>query len=173
MRFAAAAISAALLAAASPSFAQVPPAAIERAVGAQREAQNVRVDGRHDFHIKPVRISYRDEGGQRVTVVEGQLSHTLRYRPDDQYFYSFTLTPDGMVSFSEQINRGGFRSLLSRVPGSATARRALRVLGVSPPALFSDLARLIGQGFASGTGWEVSARRIVTSIAIRVANGRR
>jgi hypothetical protein len=163
----------ALLASATPALAQVPAAAIERAVGARQEARHIRVDGRHDFHIKPVQVRFSEEGGQRLTHVQGQLSHILRARPDDQYYYSFTLTPDGMlVDYSEQINRGGFRSILRRVPGAATVGRAVRVLGSSPPRIVTDLANFIGRGFGQGNGWEVSARNIAAAVAIRVASGR-
>lgn len=150
------------------AIAQVPAAAIERAVCyPRREARHITVDRTHHFHIKPITTAADTQGGRQFTYVTGQISHVLRGRADDQYYYRLRLAEGRLVGYSEQINRGGFQAILNSV---ADESRGLPFVGSRAAESILALERLV-RPRSTPSGWEASARRITAAVAERVVNG--
>jgi hypothetical protein len=143
---------------------------VQIAVHQQQEARFVRVN-EHDFHIKPITFRQRDhrDGTARV-LVEGQLSHHLRFRPDDQYYYRIDLCGvDGTVmSFDEHTNAGGWANTL-------LTPRTIRVLSldgnIDSVAQLEEAARVISRELSSYVdgSWHESARFVALRVAAEVA----
>lgn len=110
-----------------------------------KERKDVKVDG-HDFHIKPVQIK-RSNGRIEAT---GQLSHDIRFRPDDQVKYR-VVKENGSVTEAEVtgIDRGGLSSLVKKFD--------------------EDIAATLAKGGDLLDGdWEGAARQIVAVVAARL-----
>lgn len=128
----------------------------------KREKRDVVVDGRR-FHIKVPVITYRTVNGVRLMDVAGQISHVLRARADDQYYYRHTIivTEDRLISAAERINRGGFSSILNRAAVELRGSRAAGWLSSIEEAFRPPERNL---------GWLRTARRIAAAVSVRVAD---
>lgn len=89
----------------------------------------------HQFWVKAVRLVHLDNGNYRGRLYEQdpkanhspQLSHILSFRPDDQYYFQFEITPEGkMAEFKYGINRGGFTKVIVE---------SLKVVNVADPVV--------------------------------------
>ncbi|HLT48103.1 MAG TPA: hypothetical protein VK002_12795 [Rubricoccaceae bacterium] len=110
-----------------------------------KERKDIEVDS-HRFHIKPIQVK-RSNGRIEAT---GQLSHDIRFRPDDQVRYH-VVKENGTVSEAEVtgIDRGGLSSLVKK--------------------LDEDIASTIAKGGDLLDGdWEGAARQIVAVVAARL-----
>lgn len=154
-------------AAAQVAAAQVPAAAVERAAIARRDARDISVDGRR-FHIKATSWLATRENGRRVIRGAGELSHVLRFRPDDQYRYEFTIVDGRLSELRETIDRGGVTQILT-TPGSALNALGVPLVGTTANALIDTINRLGRQALRPGPGWVDTARRIVAALVIRIA----
>ncbi|MDA2639141.1 methyltransferase [Bacillus cereus] len=112
----------------------------------------------HEFNIKPAYISKKD----KQTVVNGQISHHLSYRLDDQVYYRF-VKEDGVIKNLEiKIDRGGWTKITAPI-GAIIAQ----YFGVP---ITPDLLSQIGQQLGALTDgkWEYASEAIVAAIGLYV-----
>ena len=122
------------------------------------EQKFVKVNG-HEFHIKPPTVQHTSVSGVRLATIDGQISHHLNWRKDDQYYYCVVVTDRGtLVQFSERIERGGFTPLLAR---------AVAESGIPLAASSESLVKQIGQatGKRIDGDWQGAARVIAAAVA--------
>jgi len=112
----------------------------------------------HEFNVKPAYISKL--GNQ--TVVNGQISHHLSFRLDDQVYYRF-VKEDGVIKNLEiKIDRGGWTKITAPI-GAIIAQ----YFGVP---ITPDLLSQIGQQLGALTDgkWEYASETIVAAIGLYV-----
>ncbi|MBG9628568.1 hypothetical protein [Bacillus thuringiensis] len=112
----------------------------------------------HEFNVKTAYISKL--GNQ--TVVNGQISHHLSFRLDDQVYYRF-VKEDGVIKNLEiKIDRGGWTKITAPI-GAIIAQ----YFGVP---ITPDLLSQIGQqlGVLTDGKWEYAAEAIVAAIGLYV-----
>ncbi|OTW49467.1 methyltransferase [Bacillus thuringiensis serovar silo] len=112
----------------------------------------------HEFNVKPAYISKL--GNQ--TVVNGQISHHLSFRLDDQVYYRF-VKEDGVIKNLEiKIDRGGWTKITAPI-GAIIAQ----YFGVP---ITPDLLSQIGQQLGALTDgkWEYASEAIVATIGLYV-----
>ncbi|MEW4154001.1 methyltransferase [Bacillus thuringiensis] len=112
----------------------------------------------HEFNVKPAYISKL--GNQ--TVVNGQISHHLSFRLDDQVYYRF-VKEDGIIKNLEiKIDRGGWTKITAPI-GAIIAQ----YFGVP---ITPDLLSQIGQQLGALTDgkWEYASEAIVAAIGLYV-----
>lgn len=113
----------------------------------------------HEFNVKPCQV---DKNGQK-TIVNGQLSHCLLFRPDDQFFYTIVKENGVVKDISFKIKRGGAAPILAPVI-SAVGTAILKV--PIPPDKIESVGNKLGQMLNGG--WEEVAQLIASNIALRV-----
>jgi len=74
------------------------------------EKKKLKIFGHH-FNVKPIEISV---GGETTTIF-GQLSHHLRWRPDDQVYYTIVKEHGAVISIERKIRRGGWVPIIARI----------------------------------------------------------
>ncbi len=112
----------------------------------------------HEFNVKPAYISKL--GNQ--TGVNGQISHHLSFRLDDQVYYRF-VKEDGVIKNLEiKIDRGGWTKITAPI-GAIIAQ----YFGVP---ITPDLLSQIGQQLGALTDgkWEYASEAIVAAIGLYV-----
>ncbi|MGX5634587.1 methyltransferase [Bacillus thuringiensis] len=112
----------------------------------------------HEFNVKPAYIS--KQGNQ--TVVNGQISHHLSFRLDDQVYYRF-VKEDGVIKNLEiKIDRGGWTKITAPI-GAIIAQYF--GFPITP-----DLLSQIGQQLGALTDgkWEYASEAIVAAIGLYV-----
>ncbi|MBG9512456.1 methyltransferase [Bacillus thuringiensis] len=112
----------------------------------------------HEFNVKPAYISKLDN----QTVVNGQISHHLSFRLDDQVYYRF-VKEDGVIKNLEiKIDRGGWTKITAPI-GAIIAQ----YFGVP---ITPDLLSQIGQQLGALTDgkWEYASEAIVAAIGLYV-----
>lgn len=112
----------------------------------------------HEFNVKPAYISKL--GNQ--TIVNGQISHHLSFRLDDQVYYRF-VKEDGIIKNLEiKIDRGGWTKITAPI-GAIIAQ----YFGVP---ITPDLLSQIGQQLGALTDgkWEYASEAIVAAIGLYV-----
>lgn len=112
----------------------------------------------HEFNVKPAYISKL--GNQAV--VNGQISHHLSFRLDDQVYYRF-VKEDGVIKNLEiKIDRGGWTKITAPI-GAIIAQ----YFGVP---ITPDLLSQIGQQLGALTDgkWEYASEAIVAAIGLYV-----
>ncbi|WP_176543370.1 methyltransferase [Bacillus cereus] len=112
----------------------------------------------HEFNVKPAYISKL--GNQ--TIVNGQISHHLSFRLDDQVYYRF-VKEDGVIKNLEiKIDRGGWTKITAPI-GAIIAQ----YFGVP---ITPDLLSQIGQQLGALTDgkWEYASEAIVAAIGLYV-----
>lgn len=112
----------------------------------------------HEFNVKPAYISKL--GNQ--TAVNGQISHHLSFRLDDQVYYRF-VKKDGIIKNLEiKIDRGGWTKITAPI-GAIIAQ----YFGVQiTPELLSQIGRQLGT--LTDGKWEYASEAIVTAIGLYV-----
>jgi hypothetical protein len=113
----------------------------------------------HEFNVKPAYISKL--GNQ--TIVNGQISHHLSFRLDDQVYYRF-VKEDGVIKNLEiKIDRGDGWTKITAPIGAIIAQ----YFGVP---ITPDLLSQIGQQLGALTDgkWEYASEAIVAAIGLYV-----
>ncbi|MGG0407886.1 methyltransferase [Bacillus mycoides] len=112
----------------------------------------------HEFNIKPAYISKKDN----QTVVNGQISHHLSYRLDDQVYYRFIKDNGEIKNLEVKIDRGGWTKITAPI-GAIIAQYF--GLPITP-----DLLSQIGQQLGALTDgkWEYASEAIVAAIGLYV-----
>lgn len=120
------------------------------------ERKKLKILGHH-FNVKPAEIT---RSGSRVTA-DGQISHHLRLRPDDQVYYHITRSGNVIKKINMHIVRGGITRIL--VPLSPLAA----LFGVPlTPDMVERVGRELGR-LADGS-WEAACQAIILNIADRL-----
>ncbi|MGG0262774.1 methyltransferase [Bacillus mycoides] len=112
----------------------------------------------HEFNVKPAYISKKDN----QTVVNGQISHHLSYRLDDQVYYRFVKENGEIKNLEIKIDRGGWTKITAPI-GAIIAQ----YFGVP---VTPDLLSQIGQQLGALTDgkWEYTAEAIIAAIGLYV-----
>ncbi|PEL99759.1 methyltransferase [Bacillus cereus] len=112
----------------------------------------------HEFNIKPAYISKKEN----QTVVNGQISHHLSYRPDDQVYYRFVKENGEIKNLEIKIDRGGWTKIAAPI-GAIIAQ----YFGVP---ITPDVLSKIGQQLGTLTDgkWEYASEAIVAAIGLYV-----
>jgi hypothetical protein len=143
----------ALAAMAAPVQAQTPAerqAALRKAARAAiyGPAVKLKVSG-HEYTVKEARMN----SNRGIMTIQGQISHHLSLRPDDQLFYTIEKADGKVLSVRISISRGGLAPVVAYLAGPISGGTIESVLSLSGQAL-DDY-------------WESAARLMVTSIALR------
>jgi hypothetical protein len=119
---------------------------------------------KHEFNVKPVKHGWE---GDRYWI-RGRLSHCKGFFRDDQFDYSIGIRfhpPD--TEASENIDLGGFTSIVAPVVGSAIGGLAPFPLNLA----FTYVSGSVAEGFGNlieqkiaGKDWQSVARGIVATI---------
>ncbi|MBG0971312.1 methyltransferase [Bacillus sp. SRB3LM] len=112
----------------------------------------------HEFNIKPAYISKKDN----QTLVNGQISHHLSYRLDDQVYYRFVKENGEIKNLEIKIDRGGWTKITAPI-GAIIAQ----YFGVP---ITPDILSKIGQQLGTLTDgkWEYASEAIVAAIGLYV-----
>ncbi|MGX5481528.1 methyltransferase [Bacillus thuringiensis] len=112
----------------------------------------------HEFNVKPAYISKKDN----QTVVNGQISHHLSYRLDDQVYYRFVKENGEIKNLEIKIDRGGWTKITAPI-GAIIAQ----YFGVPiTPNLLSQIGQQLG-ALIDGK-WEYASEAIVAAIGLYV-----
>jgi hypothetical protein len=133
---------------------------VERAMKAVFKGPEVKKleVGDHEFNVKPAEIS---RNGTTRTA-NGQISHHLSFRPDDQVFYTIVKQGDVVKSQEVRISRGGAAPFVAPLISAASAYLGKPV----PPDKVEEVGRGLGK-FIEGS-WEEVAQMLVGNIALRL-----
>lgn len=110
----------------------------------------------HEFNIKQTKITDRVTG---ITRIEGQISHHLLFRPDEQFYYLIEKQNGRIMKTEFKIERDTFSPYPPRLI------KALPDSGTTDTDLKQVLRRLDERRDAS---WECEAEFIAIAIALRV-----
>ncbi|MED3261725.1 methyltransferase [Bacillus thuringiensis] len=112
----------------------------------------------HEFNVKPIEVV--DLGGGKK-YVKGQISHHLSFRPDDQFYYEFTVK-DGEVIGTPQyhIDRGGWTPFAAPLLSILAAYNGIPV----NPNDLNTLGQQIGKVIDGS--WEHAAQSIATVVSL-------
>ncbi|HDR3896848.1 methyltransferase [Bacillus sp. FSL W7-1334] len=112
----------------------------------------------HEFNVKPAYISKKEN----QTVVNGQISHHLSYRLDDQVYYRFVKENGEIKNLEIKIDRGGWTKITAPI-GAIIAQ----YFGVPiTPGLLSQIGQQLGT-LTEGK-WKYALEAIVTAIGLYV-----
>ena len=124
------------------------------------EQKKLKVFG-HEFNIKKATIS---RFGNNYTV-SGQISHCLKWRRDDQVYYTISIQNNKIVDVKHSINRGGWARLVG-IAGSLVGA----YFGVPIDAkMVEDIHRRLASAVEGG--WTGAADNIIYFIASEIAAG--
>ena len=130
------------------------------------EIKKLKVNG-HEFTVKKATIN---RWAGKTTFVAGQLSHHLRFRADDQIFYTIAYDGMGMPKAPEvRIDRGGVASWFSVLSNSVILFGATKVK-IGPimfelkPEKLPEIATQISK-LVEGAGWEAQAAAVINFVS--------
>ncbi|EOQ10167.1 hypothetical protein [Bacillus cereus] len=112
----------------------------------------------HEFNVKPAYIS---KVGDK-TLVNGQISHHLSFRPDDQLYYRFVKENGEIKDLEIKIDRGGWTKIAAPIGAILAAYNGLPI----KPDLLEKIGQQLG-GVIDGK-WEYAAEAIVAAIGLYV-----
>ncbi|NOG26300.1 hypothetical protein [Lysinibacillus fusiformis] len=112
----------------------------------------------HEFNVKPIEVVNLGGGKQYI---KGQISHHLTLRPDDQFYYEFTVK-DGKVTDTPKfyIDRGGFTPFAAPLLSIIAAYNGIPV----NPNDLNTLGQQIGRVIDGS--WEHAAQSIATIVSL-------
>ncbi|MEC1180857.1 methyltransferase [Metasolibacillus meyeri] len=112
----------------------------------------------HEFNVKPASIVKKDDR----TIVNGQISHHLSWRPDDQVFYHIEIEHGEVKKVEIKIDRGGWTSISAPLLATLAQKNDIPVT----LEMLQELGQKLGS-YIDGK-WEYAAEAIVSSIALYV-----
>ncbi|MDA1775012.1 methyltransferase [Bacillus cereus] len=112
----------------------------------------------HEFNVKPAYISKM--GNQ--TIINGQISHHLSYRLDDQVYYRFVKENGEIKNLEIKIDRGGWTKITAPIGAIIAQYFGIPVT----PDLLSQIGQQLG-GLTDGK-WEYTAEAIIAAIGLCV-----
>ena len=112
----------------------------------------------HKFNIKQIEITRLDG----KIIINGHISHHLRFRRDDQVYFTIIKSEDKIIKLKRDINRGGWAPVAAPI----VAALGTYYTGTPiPPEQVEEIGRSIGR--AVDGSWEKAADAIIANIAIR------
>lgn len=147
-----------LLVMAAALAAKAQDARLDKMVGAALHGPELRKVSyvKHEFHIHPAKIIDRVTG---ITRIEGQISHYLLFRPDEQFYYVIEKQKGRITKFEFQIERE------KRAPHAGKLTKHLPAVGIAQGEIGAALRKL---GQKLDGSWEAEAELIALAIALRV-----
>ncbi len=130
--------------------------AVQAALGGP-EIKKLNVLG-HEFNVKPAGITKKNE----LTVVDGQISHHLSWRPDDQLYYHIEKENGEVKKVEIKIDRGGWTSLSAPFIATLAEKNDIPIT----LEMIQELGQKLGS-YIDGK-WEYAAETIVSTIALHV-----
>lgn len=112
----------------------------------------------HEFNVKPAEIQ---RNGKRRTA-NGQISHHLSFRTDDQLYYTIVKEGDVVKSQEIRISRGGAAPLVAPLISAASAYLGKPI----PPDKVEEVGRGLGR-LVEGS-WDEVAQTLVVNIGMRL-----
>ena len=112
----------------------------------------------HEFNVKPAGITKKNE----LTVVDGQISHHLSWRPDDQLYYHIEKENGEVKKVEIKIDRGGWTSLSAPFIATLAEKNDIPIT----LEMIQELGQKLGS-YIDGK-WEYAAETIVSTIALHV-----
>ena len=109
----------------------------------------------HEFNVKPAEAQKQNNR----LVVNGQISHHLAWRPDDQVYYIITIEDAAIKDIRRDIDRGGWAPIAGPIAATVGAYFGVKI----PPDKVEDIGRALGR-LVDGT-WETVAELITVNIA--------
>jgi hypothetical protein len=148
-----------------------PLMAAARAAVCGPEIKKHQING-HRFNIKPATIN-RWEG--RTTFVGGQISHHLRWRFDDQVYYTIPYSDEGMPSEPDiEIDNGGVAAAFDLIAdwiilwgGTKVSLPGGGDIDLAPnklPEIATEISHL-----AQGRSWQIQAAATINFIGLAAA----
>lgn len=110
----------------------------------------------HEFHVYEAKVIDRVSW---ITRVEGQISHYLIFRPDDQFYYTIEKQGGQITKFEFQIDRGKLS------PHAGKLTKHIPIVGIAQEDIVAYLRKLASKLDGS---WEAEAELIAYAIALRV-----
>lgn len=110
----------------------------------------------HEFNVKPA----QPEKKNNRLIVNGQISHHLSRRPDDQVYYIITIEDAAIKEVQRRINRGGLAGLVGPVVSVVGAYFGVAI----PPDKVESISRQLGR-VVDGS-WEMVSEIIIANIAM-------
>lgn len=129
------------------------------------ERKKFKIGGRHRFNIKPGNLVRHPLHGMVVSL-SGQISHCLRFRPDDQVYYTVKFT-DGMPSLPPDIgiDRGGIanvvKTMISMIAIDEVSVFGIKISPKNLPSIATEISKIV-----EGRGWEGVVAAIITHAAL-------
>ena len=154
----------------APAHAGKLETAVYKAVVQKKQTKKVKASGGHEFNIKPIKVTPTHRGYS----VSGQLSHHLRWRTDDQYYFTIQIDRNGTIlDLKEKVNRGGLTSMVIKLPVGEllSAKSGGIVDSKTADAAIKKSGGWIGRKIDGK--WEKAAREIVVMVGLQVAQQRR
>jgi hypothetical protein len=112
----------------------------------------------HEFNVKPYS---RTVDGKKV-IINGQISHHLSRRPDDQVYYTIVLKDGAVVDVQRRVDEGGLAPLAAPILAAA----GIYFTGTPiPPDQVETVLRAVGK--AQDGSWLGAADTIIANIALR------
>jgi hypothetical protein len=113
----------------------------------------------HEFNVKPIEVQREGD----ALYVNGQISHCLRWRRDDQVYYRFTKQSDTVTGLEIDINRGGW----APIAGPIAAAVGTYLTGTPiPPEEVIEIGQAIGR--VQDGSWEGACKAIIVNVTLRV-----
>jgi len=128
----------------------------------------------HGFWIHTTNISMGADGSKTVT---GQISHRLKWRPDDQCYFTYIYDKAGkLIKAESAINNGGFSAIAAPVTAAIGAVVAIFCAPVGVGIINAStttpaLTRPIEDLFTGS--WESALNMLLAEIAVQTAPGLR
>ena len=113
----------------------------------------------HHFNVKPIEINRQ---GGRI-IVNGHISHHLRWRRDDQIYYRIIKEGNKIIKVERDINRGGWAGLAAPFVAAAGTYFTGKPI---PPGEVEKIGRAVGK--AVDGSWEGACDAIIANVALRV-----
>ena len=121
------------------------------------ERQDIDIRG-HGFNVKP--ITRQDVNG--VLHAWGQISHKLKFRPDDQVFFHLQ-KKDGMMQIVDrELNRGGWQKLAGPASSVIAAYFGVPLAPEAVSGVMNSIADI------NPSGWEQACDMIIASVALHL-----
>lgn len=121
------------------------------------ERKDIKIRG-HGFNVK--KADKKVVKGE--THIWGQISHKLRFQPDDQVFYEIIIKGGQIVKIKRSIKGGGWGSVAGKVASAIAAYVGVPI----PPAKAEELYKIVEKLIVGD--WVEACDVMIAAIALEV-----
>ena len=114
----------------------------------------------HEFNVKPMRCSVVDKA---TISCQGQISHHLSFRPDDQVYYTIVKEGNVIKEVTKSVDKGGAAPFIG--PIASAIAEAYSIKGLTPKKATDIFQKL---GLLLDGRWETSSDFIIANLALRM-----